>query len=246
MSSCRTGWCVSTHSAVIGGMRSAIASPCSANLWGEEVRPRLHDRVDVGDVLAFGGPRNNFRLAPASRYLFVAAGIGITPLMPMIQQAERPERRVGAALPRAKQAAARLPRRACRLWRAGHGALRRRTRPRRVEQRGSPSTRAPGCTRAAPSGSSTPSSSGVRTPDGFPPKVERFTAADQSECTVDAVRGEGGALRHLDRRGHAGDDRHGAATSRRRRSHLLRPGRVRDVRDGCAGRSTRPPGFPPG
>jgi ferredoxin-NADP reductase len=43
--------------------------------------------VDVGDILGFGGPRNNFRLAPATRYLFVAAGIGITPLLPMIRQA---------------------------------------------------------------------------------------------------------------------------------------------------------------
>lgn len=42
----------------------------------------------VGDSVRIGGPRNNFRLAPAPRYLFVAGGIGITPLMPMIAQAE--------------------------------------------------------------------------------------------------------------------------------------------------------------
>jgi ferredoxin-NADP reductase len=48
----------------------------------------LHDTVREGDVLRFGGPRNNFRLAPSGRYLFVAGGIGITPLLPMIRQAD--------------------------------------------------------------------------------------------------------------------------------------------------------------
>lgn len=47
----------------------------------------LHDKVEVGDVLAVGGPRNNFPLEPAPRYLFVAGGIGITPIVPMIEAA---------------------------------------------------------------------------------------------------------------------------------------------------------------
>ena len=46
--------------------------------------------------------------------------------------------------------------------------------------RGSRLTRTPGSMRAVPSGSWMPSSSGARIPSGFPPKVERFTAADQS------------------------------------------------------------------
>ncbi len=49
----------------------------------------LHDEVAEGDLLGFGGPRNNFRLAPAEEYLFIAGGIGITPLLPMIEQANR-------------------------------------------------------------------------------------------------------------------------------------------------------------
>ncbi|RBP65624.1 ferredoxin-NADP reductase [Brevibacterium sanguinis] len=49
----------------------------------------LHDEVSEGDLLGFGGPRNNFRLAPAEEYLFIAGGIGITPLLPMIEQANR-------------------------------------------------------------------------------------------------------------------------------------------------------------
>ena len=49
----------------------------------------VHDELAVGDVVGFGGPRNNFPLVPSERYLFIAGGIGITPLLPMIVQAER-------------------------------------------------------------------------------------------------------------------------------------------------------------
>lgn len=48
----------------------------------------LHEYAQVGSELGFGGPRNNFHLSPSARYLFVAGGIGITPLVPMIRQAE--------------------------------------------------------------------------------------------------------------------------------------------------------------
>jgi ferredoxin-NADP reductase len=44
----------------------------------------LHDRVRTGDVLRVRAPRNNFPLVAARRYLFLAGGIGITPLLPMI------------------------------------------------------------------------------------------------------------------------------------------------------------------
>jgi ferredoxin-NADP reductase len=47
----------------------------------------VHDHLAVGDVVGLGGPRNNFPLVPAGRYRFVAGGIGITPLLPMIRQA---------------------------------------------------------------------------------------------------------------------------------------------------------------
>jgi len=39
-------------------------------------------------AVSIGGPRNNFTLAPSPRYLFIAGGIGITPLLPMLAQAE--------------------------------------------------------------------------------------------------------------------------------------------------------------
>lgn len=47
----------------------------------------VHERIAVGDRLPARGPRNNFALRPASRYLFVAGGIGITPILPMVRRA---------------------------------------------------------------------------------------------------------------------------------------------------------------
>jgi ferredoxin-NADP reductase len=49
----------------------------------------VHDELAVGDLVGVGGPRNNFPLVPSEQYLFVAGGIGITPLLPMIDQARR-------------------------------------------------------------------------------------------------------------------------------------------------------------
>ncbi|RBM17090.1 oxidoreductase [Prauserella sp. PE36] len=44
----------------------------------------VHDRVEVGDKIRCRGPRNNFPLVTASEYVFLAGGIGITPILPMI------------------------------------------------------------------------------------------------------------------------------------------------------------------
>lgn len=49
----------------------------------------FHGQVRPGDVLTVRGPRNHFRLEEAPGHLFVAGGIGITPLLPMIAEAER-------------------------------------------------------------------------------------------------------------------------------------------------------------
>jgi ferredoxin-NADP reductase len=49
----------------------------------------LHEEIAPGDTVRFGGPRNNFRLAPAQSYRFIAGGIGITAVLPMIAQAEK-------------------------------------------------------------------------------------------------------------------------------------------------------------
>ncbi|WP_285114012.1 cytochrome P450 [Leifsonia sp. fls2-241-R2A-40a] len=50
---------------------------------------QVHDAVRIGDRLRIRGPRNHFRLRPASFALFVAGGIGITPLLPMIDELQR-------------------------------------------------------------------------------------------------------------------------------------------------------------
>jgi ferredoxin-NADP reductase len=47
----------------------------------------IHDEVKKGSTLTASLPRNNFPLKPAEEYLFVAGGIGITPLLPMMQAA---------------------------------------------------------------------------------------------------------------------------------------------------------------
>jgi ferredoxin-NADP reductase len=49
----------------------------------------VHDRLAVGDRVRVGGPRNHFPLTEAGEYLFVAGGIGVTPLLPMIRQVAR-------------------------------------------------------------------------------------------------------------------------------------------------------------
>lgn len=49
----------------------------------------VHDQVSAGDLVGIGGPRNTFHLVPSPRYLFVAGGIGITPILAMIHSAER-------------------------------------------------------------------------------------------------------------------------------------------------------------
>lgn len=55
----------------------------------------VHDALHVGDVVSIKGPRNAFPLAvpghgsPARRLRFIAAGIGITPILPMLAVAER-------------------------------------------------------------------------------------------------------------------------------------------------------------
>jgi ferredoxin-NADP reductase len=47
----------------------------------------LHDEVEKGDRLSVSTPRNHFPLKSAGGYLFIAGGIGITPIRPMIDQA---------------------------------------------------------------------------------------------------------------------------------------------------------------
>lgn len=45
----------------------------------------IHSQLAVGQKVSSAAPRNNFPLRSASRYLFIAGGIGITPILPMIE-----------------------------------------------------------------------------------------------------------------------------------------------------------------
>lgn len=48
----------------------------------------IHQTLVESQDIQIRGPRNHFHLDPAPRYLFIAGGIGVTPLLPMIATAE--------------------------------------------------------------------------------------------------------------------------------------------------------------
>ncbi|WP_291079973.1 ferredoxin reductase, partial [Dietzia sp. UBA5065] len=50
---------------------------------------RIHEQLSVGSRIEVRGPRNHFPLHQSPRYLFIAGGIGVTPMLPMVGAAER-------------------------------------------------------------------------------------------------------------------------------------------------------------
>lgn len=48
----------------------------------------VHTELREGGTVRVRGPRNHFPMVSSPRYLFVAGGIGITPMLPMIAEAE--------------------------------------------------------------------------------------------------------------------------------------------------------------
>ena len=46
----------------------------------------VHDTLRPGQLVEYAGPRNHFRLEPSPSYVFVAGGIGITPILPMLAE----------------------------------------------------------------------------------------------------------------------------------------------------------------
>ena len=48
----------------------------------------VHDKLHEGSMVRVRGPRNHFPLVGSPRYLFIAGGIGVTPMLPMIAAAE--------------------------------------------------------------------------------------------------------------------------------------------------------------
>ncbi|MFD1212019.1 PDR/VanB family oxidoreductase [Arthrobacter sp. GCM10027362] len=49
----------------------------------------VHEKLQEGDIIEVSGPRNNFALVESPAYHFIAAGIGVTPMMPMVEAVER-------------------------------------------------------------------------------------------------------------------------------------------------------------
>ncbi|MFF4695959.1 PDR/VanB family oxidoreductase [Streptomyces chattanoogensis] len=49
----------------------------------------VHERLHEGTAVEVRGPRNRFRLDECHAYVFIAGGIGITPILPMVRRAER-------------------------------------------------------------------------------------------------------------------------------------------------------------
>jgi ferredoxin-NADP reductase len=48
----------------------------------------IHDQLRPGSRVRVRGPRNHFPLLSAPRYQFIAGGIGVTPMLPMIESAQ--------------------------------------------------------------------------------------------------------------------------------------------------------------
>ncbi|MFJ9433070.1 PDR/VanB family oxidoreductase [Streptomyces sp. NPDC101490] len=67
------------------GDRSAYRLGVLREPAGRGGSEEIHTQVREGTVLGVRGPVNRFPLVPAERYLFLAGGIGITPLLPMVR-----------------------------------------------------------------------------------------------------------------------------------------------------------------
>lgn len=50
---------------------------------------RIHESLEPGSKVEVRGPRNHFPLRESPRYLFIAGGIGITPILTMVRAAEQ-------------------------------------------------------------------------------------------------------------------------------------------------------------
>lgn len=76
---------------------SLCSSPAASGAWKVGVlrdpgsrggSQFVHDSLNAGDQVRVRGPRNHFPLVRAPRYEFIAGGIGVTPMLPMIETAQ--------------------------------------------------------------------------------------------------------------------------------------------------------------
>jgi ferredoxin-NADP reductase len=72
------------------GDRSAWRIAVRREPAGRGGSEHVHDRLTAGDLIQVSEPRNHFELLPAPRYLFIAGGIGIAPILPMLAAAGAP------------------------------------------------------------------------------------------------------------------------------------------------------------
>ncbi|MFE1798857.1 PDR/VanB family oxidoreductase [Streptomyces sp. NPDC059517] len=96
------GWEPGAHIDVLLGpdlerQYSLCGDPADRRAWrvavlrepeGRGGSAHVHRQLREGDKVRVRGPRNHFALKPSPRYLFVAGGIGITPILPMLAAAE--------------------------------------------------------------------------------------------------------------------------------------------------------------
>ena len=96
------GWTPGAHVDLVLGASlvrqySLCGSPTDTKTWRIAVlrdpqsrggSDLVHDELQVGSSVRVRGPRNHFPLVSAPRYQFIAGGIGITPILPMIEAAE--------------------------------------------------------------------------------------------------------------------------------------------------------------
>ncbi|MGP2439922.1 PDR/VanB family oxidoreductase [Streptomyces sp. JW3] len=97
------GWQPGAHLDVVLGpglerQYSLCGDPADRAVWriavlretaGRGGSAYVHEHLRRGGTVRVRGPRNHFPLEPAARYRFVAGGIGITPLLPMLAAADR-------------------------------------------------------------------------------------------------------------------------------------------------------------
>jgi len=76
---------------------SLCGDPANRSRWqlgvllepnGRNGSRQVHSDIEVGSVLQVRGPRNHFRWVAGVRYQFIAGGIGITPIVPMLRAAQ--------------------------------------------------------------------------------------------------------------------------------------------------------------
>ena len=82
---------------------SGTGSACCARPAGRGGSAYVHDTLRPGQVVGFAGPRNHFRLEPSTSNVFVAGGIGITPILPMLARDRGGGGVVDAAVRRAER-----------------------------------------------------------------------------------------------------------------------------------------------